>query len=59
MIFVICMKPNRNYENKEEFLVLPGDVLKIEVRVKESSFIRLQYSRVPLEDKVFNVSYLV
>lgn len=57
MIFVICMKANSLFENKEEVLVVPGDVLKFEVRITQPGYLRLQFSPYPLEERTFKLSY--
>lgn len=59
MIFVICMKPSTLFENKDEVLVLPGDVLQFEVHVSQPGFLRLQFSPVPPEERIVKKSYLI
>lgn len=59
MISVICMKLNLLFENKDEILVLPGDVIKFEVRVTEPGYLRLQFSSVPTEKRTFEKSYVI
>lgn len=59
MIFVICMKTKLIYENKDQILVLPGDVIKIQVRVTEPGYLRLQFSHVPTEKRTFEKSYVI